>query len=82
LSLRSVERHHDYNQRLHEFTEQLERLLMMVVLVLFGGAIARGLLAELDVDAILFTAAAILLVRPLAAWVGLIGLPGSRLERG
>jgi sodium/hydrogen antiporter len=82
LSLRAVERHHKYNQRMHDFIEQLERLLMMVLLVLFGGALARGLLAELDWRALLFAAAAILLVRPLAGWIGLYGFAGSRLERG
>ncbi|MDQ3559491.1 MAG: cation:proton antiporter [Pseudomonadota bacterium] len=82
LSLRSMERRHDYHQRMHDFIEQMERLLMMMLLVLFGGAIAGGLLAELDWNAVLFTAAAILIVRPLAGWIGLIGFPGSRLERG
>jgi NhaP-type Na+/H+ or K+/H+ antiporter len=82
LSLRAVERHHDYHQHMHTFIEQLERLMMMVLLVLFGGALARGLLAELDWPAILFTVAVILLVRPVAGWVGLLGFGGSRLERG
>ncbi|HEX2255145.1 MAG TPA: cation:proton antiporter [Afifellaceae bacterium] len=82
ISLRAVERHHDYNQRMHDFIEQLERLLMMVLLVLYGGALARGLLAEIDWRVIVFTAAAILLVRPLAGWIALLGFPRSRLERG
>ena len=82
LSLRAVERHHDYHQHMHTFIEQLERLMMMVLLVLFGGAVARGLLAELDWKALLFTAAVILLVRPIAGWIGLLGFAGSRLERG
>lgn len=82
LSLRAIERHHDYHQHMHTFIEQLERLMMMVLLVLFGGALARGVLAELDWPAILFTVAVILLVRPVAGWVGLLGFAGSRLERG
>ena len=82
LSLRAVERHHDYHQHMHTFIEQLERLMMMVLLVLFGGSVARGLLAELDWPAVLFTITVILLVRPLAGWVGLLGFAGSRVERG
>lgn len=82
LALRDMERHHDYHQRMHDFVEQTERLLMMMLLVLFGGAIAGGLLAELDWKGALFTAAAILVIRPLAGWVSLLGFPGSRLERG
>jgi NhaP-type Na+/H+ or K+/H+ antiporter len=54
---------------------------MMMLLVLFGGALARGLLAELDWRAVLFTAAVILLARPVAGWISLLGFAGSRLER-
>jgi hypothetical protein len=32
---------------LHEFSDQLERLFIMMLLVLFGGALAGGLLAPL-----------------------------------
>ena len=46
LAMRSAERQHRYHDRLHDFAEQTERLLMMVLLVLFGGALAGGLLAR------------------------------------
>ncbi|HSO42606.1 MAG TPA: cation:proton antiporter, partial [Rhodospirillales bacterium] len=36
LALRHAERTHEYHETLHEFSEQLERLLMMLILVLFG----------------------------------------------
>ena len=42
LALRASERNHDYHQTLHDFSEQLERLLMMVALVIFGGLIWSG----------------------------------------
>lgn len=42
LALRAAERDHEYDQTLHDFSEQLERLLMMVPLVLFGDAVASG----------------------------------------
>ena len=42
LGLRSAERNSKYHEKLHDFTEQLERLTMMMLLVLFGGAIADG----------------------------------------
>jgi sodium/hydrogen antiporter len=82
ISLRAVERRHKYHEKMHDFMEQMERLMMMVALVLFGGALARGLLAEVDWPAILFTAAAILLVRPAAGLIGLTGIPVSWSERG
>jgi NhaP-type Na+/H+ or K+/H+ antiporter len=73
LALRRQERSHHYRSRLHEFAEQIERLFMMVLLVLFGGAVAGGLLAPLTwVDAavaLLF----LLVVRPVAGLIGLVG---------
>ena len=74
LTLRSQERSHHYRARLHEFAEQIERLFMMILLVLFGGTIAGGLLAPLTWQAALVGLACLLLVRPLA---GLVGLAGS-----
>ncbi|MCC2663119.1 MAG: sodium/hydrogen exchanger, partial [Geminicoccaceae bacterium] len=74
LTLQRWERSHHYRTRLHEFAELIERLLMMILLVLFGGAVAGGLLGPLTWPAALAGLACLLLVRPLA---GLIGLAGS-----
>jgi NhaP-type Na+/H+ or K+/H+ antiporter len=74
LGIRAAERDHSYHEKLHDFIEQLERLLMMMLLVLFGGAVvAGGLLAALTVGAVLFALLAVFLVRPLAAWLSLLG---------
>jgi NhaP-type Na+/H+ or K+/H+ antiporter len=77
LTLRRKERSHHYRARLHEFSEQLERLFMMVLLVLFGGALAGGLLAPLTLGAAAVGLLCLLAVRPLA---GLIALAGSGLR--
>jgi sodium/hydrogen antiporter len=74
LTLQRWERSHHCRTRLHEFAEQIERLLMMILLVLFGGAVAAGLLEPLTWPAALAGLACLLLVRPLA---GLIGLAGT-----
>jgi NhaP-type Na+/H+ or K+/H+ antiporter len=58
---------------LHSWVEQLERLLTVVLLLLLGGAIARGLLAPLRPVDVAVVAGFLLLVRPLAGWIGLIG---------
>src|SRR3954464_7264274 len=42
LALCSAERDHAYHEKLHDFAEQLERLLMMTLLVAFGGALTDG----------------------------------------
>ena len=79
LALRRWERSHHYRGRLHEFAEQIERLLMMILLVLFGGAVAGGLLEPLTWPAALVGLACLLLVRPFAGLVGLAG-SGHRLD--
>src|SRR5690606_17903886 len=48
------------------------RLLVCILLMLFGGAVAMGLLAGLSWEMVLFTIIFLLLVRPLTALLGLI----------
>ncbi len=75
LALRDAERRHALHERMHDFAEQTERLLMIVLLMLFGGALAGGLLDALTLDGALAGLAFLFLVRPAA---GLIGLAGAR----
>lgn len=74
VAFRRMERHHHYHTRLHEFAEQLERLFMMLVLVLFGGSIAQGLLAPLTWGGLVAGLLFLFLLRPAATWIGLRGL--------
>lgn len=82
LALRAVERDHEYHQTLHDFSEQLERLLMMVLLVVFGAAIASGaLFGALGWHSLAYTFVAIFIVRPLFAWISLAGTTCPPIER-
>lgn len=81
LALRETERDHAFHEAMHDFAEQVERLLMMLVLVLLGGAVAGGLLNSLTWKEITFGLVLVLVIRPLAGWIGLIGAPHSRRER-
>ncbi|QLG60463.1 cation:proton antiporter domain-containing protein [Halorarum salinum] len=82
LLIRDVERGHEYNRALHDFSEVLERLSLALVLMLLGGAVATGLLAPLTAEAALVALALVFLVRPLAGAAGVVGLPRSAGERG
>jgi len=77
LSLRHYEKGHDYHNDLHSFTDQAERLLVAVLLILFGGAIKSGILAPLDWPMVLFTLLFLFLIRPLA---GMLSLRGEKLH--
>jgi len=80
--IRSAERSHEYHQVLHDFAEQIERLLTVLLLLLFGGAVVTGLLAPLTWPAALVGLALVGVVRPLAGYLSLLGTPGRPAERG
>lgn len=82
LAIRAAERTHKYHERLHDFAEQLERLLMVVLLVLLGGALWDvSLLTNLTWSAVAFGMLALFVVRPLSGWIGLIGTSCPATER-
>ena len=81
LALRAAERHHRYHQTLHDFADQIERLLMMAILVLFGGAIAGGLLAPLDWAGVAAALLIFFVARPVAGMLALAGAPRPWDER-
>lgn len=79
VTIRAAERTHGFHRIMHAYVEQLERLMTVVILVLLGGAIARGLLAGIGWPELLVTAVFLLLVRPLAGWLALVrGKTGPR----
>ena len=80
-TIRAGERSHGQHQVLHTYVEQLERLLTVLVLVLLGGALARGALADIGWAEVLLAALVLLVVRPLTGWLGLAGGTTGRRER-
>jgi NhaP-type Na+/H+ or K+/H+ antiporter len=81
LTLRASEWENDYHQQLHDFSEQIERLLMLLVLVLFGGAIASGLFSVLTWLDVAVALAIVFLVRPLTGFIALAGSPHPLRDR-
>ncbi|WP_127506246.1 cation:proton antiporter [Actinoplanes solisilvae] len=79
-AIRAAERSHEYHQVLHDFAEQTERLLTVLLLLLFGGAVVGGLLGPLTWPAALAGLALIFVVRPLVGVLSLRGAPGHRAE--
>jgi NhaP-type Na+/H+ or K+/H+ antiporter len=80
LMIRRAAQGHDFNKRLHDFADESERLLMMLLLLLFGGMIAAGLLEGVGWEEITFAAVMLLVIRPLAGWISLIGVQRPKLE--
>lgn len=81
LVMRQYERSHAYHEELHTFSEGFERLLMTLMLILFGGLIQEGLLVNLDWRAVAAAFIIVLVLRPLTGFIALLGAECRRSER-
>jgi len=79
--IRDYERSNEYNRPLHDVAEKAEQLLMAAIMILFGGALAGGLLAPLTLPAVLVGLGIVLVVRPLAGGIALLGFDRHWIER-
>ncbi|MEU7283474.1 cation:proton antiporter [Streptomyces sp. NPDC045431] len=77
--IRAAERAHGYHTVLHDFVEQIERLLTAALLFLLGAFIAQGALAPLTWQGAVVCLLLLLAVRPLTGWLAQLGTaPGPR----
>lgn len=81
LTLRRSHRDHEFNRQMHDLTEQVERLAMMVLLLLFGGALVSGVLLPLQWIDVAAAIAILLVVRPLGGLIALKGFRASQSEK-
>lgn len=81
LTLRQSHRDHDFQRDMHDITEQIERLLMMVLLLMFGGALASGLLAHVVWLDIVAAIVILVVVRPLTGLLAMIGFRATISEK-
>ncbi len=77
VTMRGMERQHKMHKTLHQFTDQIERLLVCIVLLLFGGSLVSGLLNELTVP---LAGAALFFVLVLRPLLGTLSLWGTGLH--
>ncbi|WP_373516562.1 cation:proton antiporter [Pricia sp.] len=70
-----------YKEKLHNFVDEFERLLLVIWILLFGGSIMNGLLSISGWDGLLYALLGIFVVRPIAGLVSLIGHPISIREK-
>lgn len=79
--IRQYEREHEYHRTLNLFAEQCERLLVAVLLIAFGGALAIGVLGTVTWRELLVASTIVLVVRPVSGWLCLIGSKLKKRER-
>ena len=73
VAARQYESASDYHERTHQFIDQLEKVVLVGMLLGFGGLLASGILSALTVPAALVALAVVFVVRPVAGLVGMLG---------
>jgi NhaP-type Na+/H+ or K+/H+ antiporter len=81
ITLRNSELHHKYHKKLHSFTDQIEKILVAIVLILLGGAVVSGILNSLTIPWIIFGLVFLFIIRPLTALVSMINIPYHSQEK-
>lgn len=81
LTFRHSHRDHDFHHDMHDVTEQIERLAMMILLLLFGGAMVSGLFDRVTAIDVVIATVVLLVIRPLTGLIGLAGLGLKRPEK-
>ncbi len=69
LTIRSTCPDNEFHTAMAEFSGQIERVLMTLVMVLFGWAVGKGLLAPLDWRGALLAVGIVFVIRPVASLV-------------
>ncbi|MFK7809732.1 MAG: cation:proton antiporter [Saprospiraceae bacterium] len=82
LSIRYTEEvEGDIKVKMHDFVEEIEKLLLVVWVILFGGHLLNDVLSFASWKGALFAGIFILIVRPLAGWIGLLGSKINNRQR-
>jgi sodium/hydrogen antiporter len=82
VMLRATDRKHGFHSHLEGFSEQVERLLMVVVMIIFGGTLAAGGLYALTWTDVAVGLTILLIIRPVAAGLSLVGIDMPWAARG
>lgn len=77
VALRNSERGHEFHAELHRYSEQTETLLVVGLLLVFGGALVTGVLGALTLTDATVAVLLVFVIRPIT---GLVALAGSGLS--
>jgi NhaP-type Na+/H+ or K+/H+ antiporter len=73
VTVRNYEMSHEYHKIMHAFMDQVERIMVAIGLLIFGGGLLNGLLSSLTVPLAILGVIIIFLIRPLSGQLALIG---------
>ncbi|MEZ0172625.1 cation:proton antiporter [Microvirga sp. TS319] len=72
-TIRNTTKNLSYTRDVHSSAEQIEQLVSILILTLFGGALAEGLISSLSASEIVFALLVLLLLRPLSMLAAFAG---------
>jgi sodium/hydrogen antiporter len=81
LTMSSYEEGHEYHTEMHDFIDQVERILMVILLILFGGSLVNGLLDNLTWQGAVLGLGFLFVIRPLAAFAATFNEKASAKEK-
>lgn len=68
ITLRNHEMDHSYHKTLHSFSDQIERMLVAITLLIFGGTLVTGIMENLTWKLALYGLVFLFVIRPLTTW--------------
>ncbi|PHP29445.1 cation:proton antiporter [Limimaricola cinnabarinus] len=81
LTLRRIEKDHQFHRRLHDFSESIENALTAALLVALGTMLPL-LIADLTWMQVALALVFLLVIRPVAGWVAMAGMGMDPRDRG
>ncbi|MGO4573266.1 cation:proton antiporter [Microvirga sp. 2TAF3] len=69
-TIRNTTKNLNYTRDIHSSAEQVEQLVSILILALFGGALAEGLIASLDFREVVFALIVLFVLRPASVLLG------------
>lgn len=81
ILIRDSQRESQINETLHIFSDQTERMMLVTILIFFGGFISQGLFNYLTWYDLTFSSLLVFVVRPLTGFVALINSKISNFEK-
>lgn len=78
---RQTEINHEYHKELHDFTEQIEKLFVCILLILFGIALGHGLIDYLTIQGAVIGLVILFILRPFFGYLSLYKTNLNRREK-
>ncbi len=81
ITMSSFEEEDKYHTEMHDFVSQVERILMVTLLLILGGSLVSGVLSYLTWQGALVGLAFLFIIRPISGVIGMAGIILPRHEK-